>query len=415
MDEEINNAPILIVDDDVALLQALPQVVDLRMKDVQVETADSAQQALALIKENDYDAIISDVKMPGMDGIELLAQIREVRPDTPVVLITGHGDHGLAIQAIRGGAYDYILKPIDRDAFISALKRAMQTRQLRRKVTEQQLALALHAKSLERLVEKRTSELVSANATKDKFIDIVSQELKSPLENLKGMTQLMRHQLERGDVTNTVHQGLVDMERSITRTEYMVQDLLDTSLIETNLFVLKRSNQDLLKLCRELFDEYTTRSVLSLKCDFLGDPLEVEVDRDRFSQVIINLLSNARKFSKRGTDITITLQQSGYEAILSVQDTGIGIPEEELPHIFEQFYRVPGVEIQTGSRTGLGLGLYIARKIVERHGGHIEVQTLQGQGSVFSVILPIVVDPTEETSPEIPATAQTHAVWTITH
>ena len=132
-------------------------------------------------------------------------------------------------------------------------------------------------------------------------------------------------------------------------------------------------------------------------------------------QVIINLLSNARKFSKRGTDIAITLQQSGYEAILSVQDTGIGIPEEELPHIFEQFYRVPGVEIQTGSRTGLGLGLYIARKIVERHGGHIEVQTLQGQGSVFSVILPIVVDPTEETSPEIPATAQTHAAWTITH
>src|ERR1700733_2737269 len=119
MDEENNNAPILIVDDDAALLQALPQVVDLRMKDVQVETADSAQQALALIKEHDYDAIVSDVKMPGMDGIELLAQIHEVRPDTPVVLITGHGDHGLAIQAIRGGAYDYILKPIDRDAFIS--------------------------------------------------------------------------------------------------------------------------------------------------------------------------------------------------------------------------------------------------------------------------------------------------------
>jgi signal transduction histidine kinase len=415
MDEEITNAPILIVDDDAALLQALPQVVDLRMKDVQVETADSAQQALSLIKANDYDAIVSDVKMPGMDGIELLAQIREVRPDTPVVLITGHGDHGLAIQAIRGGAYDYILKPIDRDAFISALKRAIQTRQLRRKVTEQQLALALHAKSLERLVEKRTSELVSANATKDKFIDIVSQELKSPLENLKGMTQLMRHQLERGDAPNSVHQGLVDMERSIMRTEYMVQDLLDTSLIETNLFVLKRDNQDLVALCQRLFDEYTTHSVLSLKSDFRGDPLEVEIDRDRFSQVILNLLSNARKFSKKGTDITVTLQQCGYEAILSIQDTGIGIPEEDLPHIFEQFYRVPGVEIQTGSRIGLGLGLYIARKIVERHGGHIEVQTLLGQGSAFSIVLPIVVDPTEATSPEIPATAQTHAVWTITH
>jgi len=415
MDEEINNSPILIVDDDAALLQALPQVVDLRMKNVQVETTDSAQHALERIKEFDFDAIISDIKMPGMDGIELLSHIRELRPDTPVLLITGHGDHGLAIQAIRGGAYDYILKPIDRDAFVNALQRAIQTRQLRRKVTEQQLALSLHAKSLERLVEKRTSELVTANATKDKFLDIVSQELKSPLSNLKGMTQLMLHQLERGDATTAVHQGLVDMERSITRTEVMVQDLLDTSLMETNLFVLHRERYNLVDLCRELLDAYTARAVLSLNCELLSDPIEVEIDKDRFSQVIINLLSNARKFSKKGTPITITLQQSGYEVIVSVQDMGIGIPEEYLPQIFEQFYRVPDVEIQTGSRPGLGLGLFIARKIVERHGGHMEVQTVLGQGSVFSVVLPVYVDPADTHQSDPPHSLHTQAVWTITH
>lgn len=415
MDEEINNSPILIVDDDAALLQALPQVVDLRMKNVQVETTDSAQHALERIKEYDFDAVISDIKMPGMDGIELLSHVRELRPDTPVLLITGHGDHGLAIKAIRGGAYDYILKPIDRDAFVNALQRAIQTRQLRRKVTEQQLALSLHAKSLERLVEKRTRELVTANATKDKFLDIVSQELKSPLSNLKGMTQLMLHQLERGDATTAVHQGLVDMERSITRTEVLVQDLLDTSLMETNLFVLRRQRYNLIDLCRQLLDAYTTRAVLSLNCELLGDPIEVEVDKDRFSQVLINLLSNARKFSKKGTPITITLQQSGYEVIVSVQDVGVGIPEEYLPHIFEQFYRVPGVEIQSGNRAGLGLGLFIARKIVERHGGHIEVQTVLGQGSVFSVVLPVYVDPADTHHPEPPSSLHTQAVWTITH
>ncbi|GHO82788.1 ATP-binding response regulator [Dictyobacter formicarum] len=415
MDEEINNSPILIVDDDAALLQALPQVVDLRMKNVQVETTDSAQHALERIKEYDFDAVISDIKMPGMDGIELLSHIRELRPDTPVLLITGHGDHGLAIKAIRGGAYDYILKPIDRDAFVNALQRAIQTRQLRRKVTEQQLALSLHAKSLERLVEKRTRELVTANATKDKFLDIVSQELKSPLSNLKGMTQLMLHQLERGDATTAVHQGLVDMERSITRTEVLVQDLLDTSLMETNLFVLHRQRYNLVDLCRQLLDAYTTRAVLSLNCELLGDPIEVEVDKDRFSQVLINLFSNARKFSKKGTPITITLQQSGYEVIVSVQDMGAGIAEEYLPHIFEQFYRVPGVEIQSGNRAGLGLGLFIARKIVERHGGHIEVQTVLGQGSVFSVVLPVYVDPADTHHPEPPPSLHTQAVWTITH
>ncbi len=415
MDEEKNNAPILIIDDDSALLQALPQVIGLRMKDVSVDTIDSSSEALKLVKEHDYDAIVSDVKMPGMGGIELLSHIRELRPDTPVMLITGHGDHDLAIQALRGGAYDYILKPIDRDAFVAALQRAMQTRQLRRKVTEQQLALALHAKSLEHLVEKRTSELVTANTTKDKFLNIVSQELKPPLSNLKGMTQHMLRQIERSDEPTTIHQGLTDMERSISRTEILVQNLLDTSLMETNLFVLKRQRCNLVELCRTLLNEYTTSSVMTLACEFLGDPIEVEIDCDRISQVVINLLSNARKYSSKGSPITISLQQSGYEVMLSISDTGIGIPEEALPHLFEQFYRVPGVEVQNGSRPGLGLGLFIARKIVERHGGHIEVQSAPGHGSTFSIVLPLFIDPSLEDESRLTPALHTQAVWTITH
>jgi signal transduction histidine kinase len=351
--------------------------------------------------------------MPEMDGIELLSHVRELRPDTPVILITGHGDHGLAIQAIRGGAYDYILKPIDRDTFVAALKRAIQTRQLRRKVVEQQLALSLHAKSLERIVEKRTSELTTANATKDKFLNIVSHELKSPLTNLKGMTQLMLRQLEKGEALTLVHQGLVDMERSITRTEVLVQDLLDTSLMETNLFVLNRRPCDLVELCRNLLNNYTQHSALQLDCELLGDPIEVEIDCERITQVLINLLSNARKYSAKGSPITIQIQQSGYEVILSVRDMGVGIPHEELPHIFEQFYRVPGIEVQTGTRNGLGLGLYIARKIVERHGGHIDVQSAPDQGSIFSVILPCYVDPTRQDEPDIQPITQTQAIWTI--
>ncbi|GER91739.1 hypothetical protein KDW_59010 [Dictyobacter vulcani] len=229
------------------------------------------------------------------------------------------------------------------------------------------------------------------------------------------MTQHMRHQLERGDGVTAVQQGLLDMERSITRTEVLVQDLLDTSLMETNLFALRRQRTDLVELCRKLLDDYTARAVLTLVNEMKGAPIEVEVDRDRFSQVLINLLSNARKFSKHGTAITVTLQQSGYEVIVSIQDMGIGIAEEYLPHLFEQFYRVPGVEIQSGSRTGLGLGLFIARKIVERHGGHMEVQTVLGQGSVFSVVLPIYVDPDATEQPDVPASLHTQAVWTITH
>src|SRR5260370_26561581 len=157
----------VIVDDDAALLEALPQALSLRMTAIQVDTSDSALDALKQAQENDYDAIVSDIKMPGMDGLALLAKIQELRPETPTLLITGHGEHDLAVQALRGGAYDFIQKPIDRDYFVAALQRAIQTRQLRRQVLEQQLALELHARSLERMVQERTRELVEANAAKD--------------------------------------------------------------------------------------------------------------------------------------------------------------------------------------------------------------------------------------------------------
>src|SRR6266699_1116575 len=150
-----NTPQILLVDDDAALLQALPQALALKMDNVQVDTCDSAFEALEQIQDHDYDAIVSDIKMPGMDGLALLEKIQELRPETPTLLITGHGDHDLAIQALRGGAYDFIQKPIERDYFIAALHRAIQTHQLRAQVAEQQLALELHAKSLEQTVQER--------------------------------------------------------------------------------------------------------------------------------------------------------------------------------------------------------------------------------------------------------------------
>src|SRR5579864_4367435 len=231
---------ILLVDDDTALLQALPHMVALRIHGVRVDTSDSAQRALEQIQEHDYDAIVSDIKMPGMDGLELLAKIQELRPDTPTLLITGHGEYNLAIQALRGGAYDYIQKPVDRDDFVASLHRAIQTRQLRRQVKDLLLALELHALSLERLVQQRTNELIKANETKDKFLSMASHELKTPLNGLKSMVQLLHRQIERPDVHDVVSTGLVDMERSISRMEMLIEDLLDVSSIETNMFVLHR-------------------------------------------------------------------------------------------------------------------------------------------------------------------------------
>src|SRR5205823_14686665 len=172
----------------------------------------------------------------------------------------------------------------------------------------------------------------------------------------------------------------------------------DSSLVETNMFVLHRKRSNLVELCRHLIDEYTAGCGPALTFEVPGEPIEVEVDADRISQVLLNLLSNARKYSSKGSPITVTLQQVGYEVTVSVRDMGVGIPPEMLPNIFEQFYRVPGVEVQNGAHIGLGLGLYISRKIVERHGGHIYVQSVPGYGSTFSIVLPLFVDPDADTT-----------------
>src|SRR5216110_1527126 len=134
----MTRACVLIVDDDVALLQALPETVRLRMEGVAVDTADSGAVALNRLEARDYDAIVTDIKMPGMDGLALLAEIRARRPDTPTLMITGHGEHALAIDALRGGAYDFIQKPIDRDYFVASLRRAIQVVELNRQIREQQ-------------------------------------------------------------------------------------------------------------------------------------------------------------------------------------------------------------------------------------------------------------------------------------
>jgi YesN/AraC family two-component response regulator len=379
---------ILIVDDDPALLQALPNTVSLRLPEAKVDTSNSAQRALELIRAHDYDTIVSDIKMPGMDGLELLAKIHELRPETLTLLITGHGDHDLAIQALRGGAYDYILKPIDRDYFVAALDRSLQTRRLRRQVVEQWLALELHTKSLEQLVQQRTHELVEANATKDKIIRVVSQELNIPLAHLKEMTQLLSQKLEGADVAEIVGQALASIEDSIRRTEVLVQELLDTSRIETTMFILHRQRCDLIELCQSILEEYTAGTSSALMCERLDEPLEAEVDADQLKQLLSNLLSNARDHSTKGSSITVTLHQAGNKAIITVSHVGSG--------------------------SELGLGYHVSRKMVEQLGGRLEYQSFPDNRNTCFIMLPHGGEPTTENTDAAKRSWSTKAVWMVT-
>ena len=145
----IEAARILIVDDDTALLEALPEMLRLRLEGMRIDTCDNAVEALDRVARVDYDAVVTDIKMPGMDGLAMLREIKQLRPKTPTLLITGHGEHDLAVKALRGGAYDFVQKPIDREYFVASLQRAIQLRRLDREVERQRQALERHARVLE--------------------------------------------------------------------------------------------------------------------------------------------------------------------------------------------------------------------------------------------------------------------------
>ncbi len=224
----MNTGHILLVDDDPVLLQALPHTISLRMSGVQVETADSANVAIDLVQQQEYDAVVSDIKMPGMNGLDLLEEVLGRYPDIPVLLITGYGEHELAIRALRGGAYDYIQKPIDRDDFVASLSRALQTRQMRRQIQAQQHSLEQYALSLERQVAQRTREMAAMSAKKDAFMDTLMQDLLEPLANLKDVTQTFSLDLQPLDDVEKVHEDLLELEQSVRRIESLILRLKAT-------------------------------------------------------------------------------------------------------------------------------------------------------------------------------------------
>lgn len=375
---------VLIVDDDPSLLIALPRTISLRLPHIQVETANSSALALQLVQERRYEAIVSDIKMPGMDGLTLLTKIRDIQPETPTILITGHGEHDVAVRALRAGAYEYMQKPIERDDFAASLQRAVQTCQLRRQVREQQLALESYAHSLEQLVQQRTDELAEAHTTKDKVISLVSQELREPITRLKTITQVLYQKLETVDLSEIVTNSFVDIEISIARTENLLQELLYTSDIEMQRFILHRQHCDLVQICQDVLETESIDTETHLEYEGVAGPVSVEVDREQISRVLRLLIESTRSTSKPAEAMVITLQQAGRAAILTMRDHGAHL---------------------------LGADFYISRKIVECHQGHIEIQSFPQNRRALFLTLPLLrAQNQHEVDYPIP---HTHAAWIL--
>jgi signal transduction histidine kinase len=382
----MNAARILIIDDDLTLLQVLPETLRLRMNGVVVDTCDSAQVALERIGSTEYDAILCDIKMPGMDGLALLAEIRVRQPNLPTLLITGHDEYQ-ALQALRGGAYDFLQKPIDREYLVASLTRAIGKGQLGRQIEQQQI-LAHRATELERIVEERTRELREANRIKDEFLAILSHELRTPLTSILAWTKLLR----TGKLDDATFDRALEMIERNTRSQArLIEDLLDVSRIiagKLPLDIRPVELESVIKTAVETMRPAADAKSIRLEMLLGTESKFVAGDSFRLQQVILNLLSNAIKFTPNGGEVVVKLAIIDSQARITVSDTGMGISAEFLPYVFERFRQADGSS--TRSQSGLGLGLAIVRHLVEMHGGTVQAESPgAGQGATFTVIIPL--------------------------
>ncbi len=222
---------------------------------------------------------------------------------------------------------------------------------------------------------------------KDEFLSIASHELKTPLTTLKIMTQLIQRRLLRSGILDLEHSSR--MERSIDRMERLINDLLDVSRIDSGKLALRIERTNLAAICMQAAEEQVALAERPVTVRMPNTPVDVEADAERINQVITNLLSNSLKYTPPNKAVTLSLDVEENVAVVRVHDEGVGIPHDALERLFEQFYRVPGVQVQHGSGVGLGLGLYISREIVERHGGRIWAESGVGEGSTFAFRLPL--------------------------
>lgn len=252
--------------------------------------------------------------------------------------------------------------------------------------------------------ESRAEALEETTQRMDEFLSIASHELRTPLTSLKVNVQMLDYWLngdhgkQPGETTSeylaraaVVAQPLVHRStHSIKRLDRLIGDLLDASRIREDRLDLRRQRIDLAAVARDIVEEERQANpsrTLELTVPEPGQVL-VAADADRIGQVITNYISNALKYSKAEAPVTIQVEWDDRQARVAVSDHGVGIPKEEQQAIWDRFYRVASISHQSGSQVGLGLGLYISRDIIERHGGTVGVLSAPGEGSTFWFTLP---------------------------
>ncbi|MGD8985076.1 MAG: response regulator [Desulfobacteraceae bacterium] len=370
---------ILLVDDEEGIRKVLG--ISLSDSGYQVFTAKSGEEALSIFKAQDPPIVLTDIKMPGMDGIELLQRMKKENPDSEVIMITGHGDMELAIQSLKHEATDFITKPINDDALEIALKRAKERISLKTQIRE-------YTENLEKLVEEKTHQLIEAErlAAVGQTVAGLAHAIKNITGGLTGGIFVLEKGIEL-DNKRYLQQGREMVEGNVDKIKSMAMDLLNYAKERKPEYQLCDPN----KPAKEVYDLMIPRAReygVTLEMDLDKRLPEVWFDPEGIHRCLLNLVTNAIDAcaevgcSRRKVDVVLQSRKpEGWAVEYNVVDNGCGMDEETRAKIFHSFFSTKG------SR-GTGLGLMLAKKIVDEHEGVIEVESEKGKGTKFFIRLP---------------------------
>jgi signal transduction histidine kinase len=373
----------LLIEDSTTDCELVRALLEDEFPNGEIEAAASLEHALERLAHEEYDLVLADLTLPDADGGTVVRAVRETSPKTALMVLTGRVDGTLALWALAEGAQDYLVKgehdgPRLADALLRGLQRS-RTEQLSHAVLVE--ALEHETESAERLRE--------LNLAKSEFVATVSHELRTPLSSITGYAEVLQ---EDGGLT-AEQQGFIDaIVRNATRLAALTDDLL---LVST--FSAPVAQQDPVEVDLGAVVSGTHEVILALgvghQLDFVLDlpdhPALVSGDAGHLERVVLNLVSNAIKFSKENGSVTCRVWTSPSDVYLEVIDTGIGIPEQEQQELFTMFYR--GSAARNRAIQGTGLGLHIVSSIVHHHQGQISVESGSG-GSTFTVRLPRLLE-----------------------
>jgi signal transduction histidine kinase len=400
---------ILVVDDEEGVAVTMEAILE--MDGHEVMTATSGAEAIELIRGGQFDLVLTDLRLEDADGLQILAEVKRRSPETVTIILTGYASLDSAVQALREGAYDYLVKPCDVEELRATVNRGLERRrlgqQLRQRLGELETAnetiTSLNA-DLQRRVDAATRELrghverlKELDRLKSQFLSIASHELKTPVTAMSGFLQValrrVRKRLEAGNPgaqweteQRATMQQLEVVRRQTDKLARLIDELLDVSRIQSGRVELRPADIDLGALVAEVVERMQhTTSTHVLRLDVAG-AVTVAADRDHVEQVLNNLISNAIKYSPEAGTIHFAVSAVDDGAEIEVRDQGIGIPPDELEAIFGVFYRSP--DRRARDVGGMGLGLYISKEIIDRHGGRIWATSEIGKGTTFFVRLP---------------------------